>query len=280
MVKKERESVVIIFVGVLCLFMGYLINSEVTNIKSSASSNDEKEVKGVNTLMEDNTSIKLRSIIHKELSLLYSKSSYKDISNQDKLVIITETNDDTFNNINEFSVDTLRSTYAKSLFSNSKYSDEDIGASHNGVIMDGVIRWKFDSNRGMYVRNDVDVSEAGTVALYTFPVSSYMDGDRYVIVNRYLFVNSYGDSDEIDGDRVLYGSFREANRNIGTFDRGSVGIGKISKEVLGDYGLVQDFINDNYGDFWDRLDTYTYVFERDKEDEHFVLADYWVDFGK
>ena len=268
-----------IFVGVLCLFMGYAINSEVTKFKRSDSSNMESEVKDGNTLMDGNTSIELRSIIYYYLSFLYSKSSYKDISNQDRLVIVTETNGDTFNNTNEFSVDTLRSTYAKSIFSNSKYSDEDIGASHNGVIMDGVVKWKFDSSRGMYVYNGVDVSKNGTRVLYTYPVNSYMDGDRYVIVNRYLFVNSYGDGD-IEGDRVIYGSFREANRNLLTFDKGSDGIGKVSTEVLGDYGLVEDFVNDNYGEFMDRMDTYTYVFEKDKSDDHFVLSDYWVDFGK
>lgn len=279
MVRVKRDSLFMIFVGVLCLFMGYAINSEVTKFKSSDSSNMESEVKDGNTLMDGNTSIELRSIIYNYLSFLYSKSSYKDISNQDRLVIVTETNGDIFNNTNEFSVDTLRSTYAKSIFSNSKYSDEDIGASHNGVIMDGVVKWKFDSSRGMYVYNGVDVSKNGTRVLYTYPVNSYMDGDRYVIVNRYLFVNSYGDSD-IEGDRVIYGSFREANSNIGTFDRGSDGIGKVSKVVLGDYGLVEDFVNDNYEEFLDKLDTYTYVFEKDKEDGHFVLADYWVDFGK
>lgn len=279
MVRVKRDSLFMIFVGVLCLFMGYAINSEVTKFKSSDSSNMESEVKDGNTLMEGNTSIELRSIIYNYLSFLYSKSNYKDISNQDRLVIVTETNGDTFNNTNEFSVDTLRSTYAKSIFSNSKYSDEDIGASHNGVIMDGVVKWKFDSSRGMYVYNGVDVSKNGTRVLYTYPVNSYMDGDRYVIVNRYLFVNSYGDSD-IEGDRVIYGSFREANSNLLTFDRGSDGIGKVSKVVLGDYGLVQDFVNDNYEEFLDKLDTYTYVFEKDKEDGHFVLADYWVDFGK
>lgn len=277
--RVKRDSLFMIFVGVLCLFMGYAINSEVTKFKSSDSSNMESEVKDGNTLMDGNTSIELRSIIYNYLSFLYSKSNYKDISNQDRLVIVTETNGDTFNNTNEFSVDTLRSTYAKSIFSNSKYSDEDIGASHNGVIMDGVVKWKFDSSRGMYVYNGVDVSKNGTRVLYTYPVNSYMDGDRYVIVNRYLFVNSYGDSD-IEGDRVIYGSFREANSNIGTFDRGSDGIGKVSKVVLGDYGLVQDFVNDNYEEFLDKLDTYTYVFEKAKEDGHFVLADYWVDFGK
>lgn len=279
MVRVKRDSLFVIFVGVLCLFMGYAINSEVTKFKSSDSSNMESEVKDGNTLMEGNTSIELRSIIYNYLSFLYSKSNYKDISNQDRLVIVTETNGDIFNNTNEFSVDTLRSTYAKSIFSNSKYSDEDIGASHNGVIMDGVVKWKFDSSRGMYVYNGVDVSKNGTRVLYTYPVNSYMDGDRYVIVNRYLFVNSYGDSD-IEGDRVIYGSFREANRNLLTFDKGSDGIGKVSKVVLGDYGLVEDFVNDNYGEFMDRMDTYTYVFEKDKSDDHFVLSDYWVDFGK
>ena len=279
MVRVKRDSLFVIFIGVLCLFMGYAINSEVIKFKSSDSSNMESEVKDGNTLMDGNTSIELRSIIYNYLSFLYSKSNYKDISNQDRLVIVTETNGDIFNNTNEFSVDTLRSTYAKSIFSNSKYSDEDIGASHNGVIMDGVVKWKFDSSRGMYVYNGVDVSKNGTRVLYTYPVNSYMDGDRYVIVNRYLFVNSYGDSD-IEGDRVIYGSFREANSNIGTFDRGSDGIGKISTEVLGDYGLVQDFVNVNYGEFMDKMDTYTYVFEKDKSDGHFVLADYWVDFGK
>lgn len=277
--RVKRDSLFVIFIGVLCLFMGYAINSEVIKFKSSDSSNMESEVKDGNTLMDGNTSIELRSIIYNYLSFLYSKSNYKDISNQDRLVIVTETNGDIFNNTNEFSVDTLRSTYAKSIFSNSKYSDEDIGASHNGVIMDGVVKWKFDSSRGMYVYNGVDVSKNGTRVLYTYPVNSYMDGDRYVIVNRYLFVNSYGDSD-IEGDRVIYGSFREANSNIGTFDRGSDGIGKISTEVLGDYGLVQDFVNVNYGEFMDKMDTYTYVFEKDKSDGHFVLADYWVDFGK
>ena len=277
--RVKRDSLFVIFVGVLCLFMGYAINSEVTKFKSSDSSNMESEVKDGNTLMDGNTSIELRSIIYNYLSFLYSKSSYKDISNQDRLVIVTETNGDTFNNTNEFSVDTLRSTYAKSIFSNSKYSDEDIGASHNGVIMDGVVKWKFDSSRGMYVYNGADVSKNGTRVLYTYPVNSYMDGDRYVIVNRYLFVNSYGDSD-VEGDRVIYGSFREANRNLLTFDRGSDGIGKVSKVVLGDYGLVEDFVNDNYGEFMDKMDTYTYVFEKDKSDGHFVLADYWVDFGK
>lgn len=279
MVRVKRDSLFVIFVGVLCLFMGYAINSEVTKFKSSDSSNMESEVKDGNTLMDGNTSIVLRSIIYNYLSFLYSKSNYKDISNQDRLVIVTETNGDTFNNTNEFSVDTLRSTYAKSIFSNSKYSDEDIGASHNGVIMDGVVKWKFDSSRGMYVYNGVDVSKNGTRVLYTYPVNSYMDGDRYVIVNRYLFVNSYGDSD-IEGDRVIYGSFREANRNLLTFDKGSDGIGKVSKVVLGDYGLVEDFVNDNYGEFMDKMDTYTYVFEKAKEDGHFVLSDYWVDFGK
>ena len=277
--RVKRDSLFMIFVGVLCLFMGYAINSEVTKFKSSDSSNMESEVNRGNTLMDGNTSIELRSIIYNYLSFLYSKSNYKDISNQDRLVIVTETNGDTFNNTNEFSVDTLRSTYAKSIFSNSKYSDEDIGASHNGVIMDGVVKWKFDSSRGMYVYNGADVSKNGTRVLYTYPVNSYMDGDRYVIVNRYLFVNSYGDSD-IEGDRVIYGSFREANRNLLTFDRGSDGIGKVSKAVLGDYGLVEDFVNDNYGEFMDKMDTYTYVFEKAKEDGHFVLSDYWVDFGK
>lgn len=277
--RVKRDSLFMIFVGVLCLFMGYAINSEVIKFKSSDSSNMESEVKDGNTLMDGNTSIELRSIIYNYLSFLYSKSNYKDISNQDRLVIVTETNGDTFNNTNEFSVDTLRSTYAKSIFSNSKYSDEDIGASHNGVIMDGVVKWKFDSSRGMYVYNGVDVSKNGTRVLYTYPVNSYMDGDRYVIVNRYLFVNSYGDSD-IEGDRVIYGSFREANRNLLTFDKGSDGIGKVSKVVLGDYGLVEDFVNDNYGEFMDKMDTYTYVFEKAKEDGHFVLSDYWVDFGK
>ena len=57
MVRVKRDSLFVIFVGVLCLFMGYAINSEVTKFKSSDSSNMESEVKDGNTLMDGNTSI-------------------------------------------------------------------------------------------------------------------------------------------------------------------------------------------------------------------------------
>lgn len=281
-INKGMFVIIVILVALVIMFaidMLFLYKHDVMRSGDRGSNNSSVVSKGIS--FEDK--IKLDSIIgtgNSGLSFLLGKDSISNIDNNDMLYYIyREYLSDKFKtNVGvSFTRDDVKRAFDESAFSNKSYNDSDIIDRNYG---DNAIIWKYDSSSGTYSYNSLGIggSVVSTNIVYTYNIDSYVEDGKYVVVNKYLFSNSYA---EVTGNdsRVayIYGDYNSAVNGSKDYDKSASGYVTKLDSVFSSEDIDRYAIS-NYDSIKDRLDTYTYTFE--KNDGHFVLSDYSVKHSK
>lgn len=283
---RINVAIIIMLTGVLCLFAGYVMFDKMMSVRSSSGSDvSDNKLSGNkssgNSSMSFDDLMELKSIIgattydNDSLNFILSKDSLNDITNNEKLFYASYQMDDK-NRESGFSKEDLKNAYNKSALSNLEYTDDTINENGEQVYTYDNGAYKFDPRPSAekYV---------STRAVYAYDSDYYVKGNKYVVVNKYLFANSY-EFDKManlslddylkNGGTVLYGSFSKAEEGAKNLDKGYDGVGKLGYYWTDHVAILNSFAMKNYGSIKDKLDTYTFTFE--KKDGHFVLTDYSV----
>ena len=298
-VEKVNIAIIIILTGVLCLFAGYVMFTEVMKVNDNSKGNSSEKVSKSSIGLEDR--IELNNLIDNDLVALLYKEKLSDLSDLELRTITEHDNYDkiVLKNTNEngndasyiFTSDELKKAFNNSVFSELKYEDGNIGGYCAGIVDDMNI-YTYDASTKSYNANPNTGMGCNMARpyVYTYNVDSYRDGDKYVIVNKYLF-GYYDPNLEIEEAKHLFGNVNDftdytskyySNDKIDATNS-VVTLDNIGEEYL-DMGLfdssLNEFIKDykNYDSIKDKLDTYTYTFE--KKDGHFVITDFSVEHSK
>lgn len=281
-INKGMFVIIVILVALVIMFaidMLFLYKHDVMRSGDRGSNNSSVVSKGIS--FEDK--IKLDSIIgtgNSGLSFLLGKDSISNIDNNDMLYYIyREYLSDKFKtNVGvSFTRDDVKRAFDESAFSNKSYNDSDIIDRNYG---DNAIIWKYDSSSGTYSYNSLGIggSVVSTNIVYTYNIDSYVEDGKYVVVNKYLFSNSYA---EVTGNdsRVayIYGDYNSAVNGSKDYDKSASDYVTKLDSVFSSED-VDSYAISNYDSIKDKLDTYTYTFEN--RDGHFVLSDYSVKHSK
>ena len=85
-VEKVNIAIIIILTGVLCLFAGYVMFTEVMKVNDNSRDNGSEKVSKSSIGLEDKLEIdKLIGTESSNLSLMLSKDSLSDVTNYDNL---------------------------------------------------------------------------------------------------------------------------------------------------------------------------------------------------
>lgn len=277
-VEKVNIAIIIILTGVLCLFAGYVMFTEVMKVNDNSKDNSSEKVSKSSIGLEDR--IKLNSLIDNDLVALLYKEKLSDLTDLELRTIIKQNNYDKISDNSNFTSEELKKVFNNSVFSELKYEDGNIGTACSGTVSD-MDMYIYDTNTKTYSINSNIGAGGCTVArpyVYTYNVDSYRDGDKYVIVNQYLFGNP-SNVIPVEESKYLYGSVNKSNdtsNSVATLDD----IGEEDTDTTLFMGALEEFTSDykNYDSIKDKLDTYTYTFE--KKDGHFVITDFSVEHSK
>ena len=287
-INKINISIIIILVGMLCLLAGYIMFDKIMSTKNNSNVTNCGKLVSKSTIGLDDR-IKLNSLIDNDLVALLYKEKLNDLTDLELRTLtrfikykeinvnVTNANEGTHN----FTSDELKKVFNNSVFSELKYEDGNIGAYCAGVI-DDTISYDYDKGTKTYNSNSESGIGAGCNVgrpyVYTYNIDSYRDGDKYVIVNQYLFGNA-SNVIPVEESKYLYGSVNKSNgtsNSVATLD--DIGVEDTNTELF--MGALEEFTSDykNYDSIKDKLDTYTYTFE--KKDGHFVITDFSVEHSK
>lgn len=277
-VEKVNIAIIIILTGVLCLFAGYVMFTEVMKVNDNSKDNGSEKVSKSSIGLEDR--IKLNSLIDNDLVVLLYKEKLSDLTDLELRTIIKQNNYDKISDNSNFTSEELKKVFNNSVFSELKYEDGNIGTACSGTVSD-MDMYIYDTNTKTYSINSNIGAGGCTVArpyVYTYNIDSYRDGDKYVIVNQYLFGNP-SNVIPVEESKYLYGSVNKSNdtsNSVATLDD----IGEEDTDTTLFMGALEEFTSDykNYDSIKDKLDTYTYTFE--KKDGHFVITDFSVEHSK
>lgn len=277
-VEKVNIAIIIILTGVLCLFAGYVMFTEVMKVNDNSKGNSSEKVSKSSIGLEDR--IELNNLIDNDLVALLYKEKLSDLTDLELRTIIKQNNYDKISDNSNFTSEELKKVFNNSVFSELKYEDGNIGTACSGTVSD-MDMYIYDTNTKTYSINSNIGAGGCTVArpyVYTYNVDSYRDGDKYVIVNQYLFGNP-SNVIPVEESKYLYGSVNKSNdtsNSVATLDD----IGEEDTDTTLFMGALEEFTSDykNYDSIKDKLDTYTYTFE--KKDGHFVITDFSVEHSK
>ena len=288
-VEKVNIAIIIILTGVLCLFAGYVMFTEVMKVNDNSKDNGSEKVSKSSIGLEDR--IKLNSLIDNDLVALLYKEKLSDLSDLElrtlimtaerKNIYIKATNENSENASYVFTSDELKKAYNNSVFSELEYKDGNMGGYCAGIVSDLNI-YIYDSETKTYNANPNTGMGCNMARpyVYTYNIDSYRDGDKYVIVNQYLFGNP-SNVMSAEESKYLFGSVSadtdiDTSKSVATLD--NIGVEDTDTTLF--MGALEEFTSDykNYDSIKDKLDTYTYTFE--KKDGHFVITDFSVEHSK
>ena len=298
-VEKVNIAIIIILTGVLCLFAGYVMFTEVMKVNDNSKGNSSEKVSKSGFDLEDR--IELNSLIDNDLVALLYKEKLSDLSDLElrtlimaaeyENIYIKATNENSENASYVFTSDELKKAYNNSVFSELEYKDGNMGGYCAGIVSDLNI-YIYDSETKTYNANPNTGMGCNMARpyVYTYNIDSYRDGDKYVIVNKYLF-GSNNPIDKVEMNKYLFGSANDyedylngyryntkidTSKSVATLDN----IGEEDTDTVLFEAALNKFTsnNKNYDSIKDKLDTYTYTFE--KKDGHFVITDFSVEHSK
>ena len=282
-VEKVNIAIIIILTGVLCLFAGYVMFTEVMKVNDNSNSkgNSSEKVSKSSISFDDKLEIdKLIGTGYNGLSFLLSKDNINDMDNNDKLYYVyKEYLSDTYNHSEgvTFTKQDMKKAFEKSVLSELNYTDSDIEYSNYG---NSIVIWNYDNNSGTYSYNQVGLGGVvtSTNIVYTYNIDSYVKDNKYVVVNKYLFANGYSSAIGNDSNTsVLYGNYNSAVSGSNDYDKNASNyVTKLENVYSNDD--IKNYAMKNYDSIKDKLDTYTYTFE--KKDGHFVITDFSVEHSK
>lgn len=290
-VEKVNIAIIIILTGVLCLFAGYVMFTEVMKVNDNSNSKGNSSEKVSKSSISLDNRIELNNLIDNDLLILLYKEKLSDITvselrtiteyNNYSKINIKVTNENSDNVSYSFASDELKKLFNNSVFSELKYEDGNIGGVCAGVVYDNDM-YIYDASAKIYTANPNTGMGCNMVRPYvhTYNVDSYMDGDKYVIVNQYLFANP-SNVMSAEESQYLFGSVSadtdiDTSKSVATLDN----IGEDDTDTVLFEAALNKFTSDykNYDSIKDKLDTYTYTFE--KKDGHFVITDFSVEHSK
>lgn len=307
-INKGMFAIIVILVALLAMFAIDVVAIYMSDTKTLTGKTDNTlsdSSKGNSSVCKSTIGlddrIKLNSLIDNDLVALLYKEKLSDLTDLELRTLtrfikykeinvnVTNANEGTHN----FTSDELKKVFNNSVFSELKYEDGNIGTYCAGVI-DDTISYDYDKGTKTYNSNSESGIGAGCNVgrpyVYTYNVDSYMKGNKYVIVNKYLF-GYYDPNLEIEEAKHLFGNVNDftdytskyySNDKIDATNS-VVTLDNIGEEYL-DMGLLDSSLNEftkdykNYDSIKDKLDTYTYTFE--KKDGHFVITDFSVEHSK
>lgn len=288
-VEKVNIAIIIILTGVLCLFAGYVMFTEVMKVNDNSKDNGSEKVSKSSIGLEDR--IKLNNLIDNDLVALLYKEKLSDLTDLElrtlimtaeyENIYIKATNENSENASYVFTSDELKKAYNNSVFSELKYKDGNMGGYCAGIVNDLNI-YIYDSETKTYNANPNTGMGCNSARpyVYTYNIDSYRDGDKYVIVNQYLFGNP-SNVMSAEESKYLFGSVSadtdiDTSKSVATLD--NIGVEDTDTTLF--MGALEEFTSDykNYDNIKDKLDTYTYTFE--KKDGHFVITDFSVEHSK
>ena len=275
-INKGMFVIIVILVAIIIMFATNMLFLYKRDVMKNCDSNGGNVVsKGIS--FEDK--IVLDGIIgtgNSGLGFLLGKDSINNIDNNDMLYYIyREYLSDKFKMSDgvSFTKDDVKRAFKESVFSNKSYIDSDIIDRKYG---DNANIWKYDSSSGTYSYNSLGIGGivVSTNIVYTYNVDSYVEDGKYVVVNKYLFSNSYAEVTGNDSSKVyIYGDYNSAVKG-GCMDCDSLGSYLTELDSVFSSEDIDRYAISNYDSIKDKLDTYTYTFEN--KDGHFVLSDYSV----
>ena len=290
-VNKGMFAIIVILVALLVMFAIDLVviyRSDIKDLANKAKNNSSEKVSNSSISLDNR--IELNNLIDNDLVVLLYKEKLSDLTD---LELRTITRFIKYKEIDKMGLtrDNLKKVFDNSVFSELKYEDGNIGGYCAGIV-DDINMYTYDASTKTYNANP-NVGMGCNMAnpyIYTYNVDSYMDGDKYVIVNKYLF-GSNNPNNKIEEGKYLFGAVNDYedylngyryNTTIDT-SKSIVTLDNIGEEYV-DMSLFASSLNiftkdvKNYDSIKDKLDTYTYTFE--KKDGHFVITDFSVEHSK
>ena len=295
-INKGMFAIIVILVALLAMFAIDVVaiymsdtktlTSKINNTLSDASKNNSNDKKCNSSISLDNK-IELNNLIDNDLVVLLYKEKLSDLTDLELRTIATIHNNIDIKVTNEnsddvsysFASDELKKAFNNSVFSELKYEDGNIGGYCAGIVSDINI-YLYDNSTKIYTANPNTGMGCNSARpyVYTYNVDSYKTGDKYVIVNQYLFGNA-SNIVPVEESKYLFGSVSkgtDTSKSVATLD--NIGEEDTSTTLFMD--ALEKFTSDykNYDNIKDKLDTYTYTFE--KKDGHFVITDFSVEHSK
>ena len=291
-VNKALIVIIILLIIILCVLVGYVMVNDVMKInnKDSKDKNDINNSKYNIVYKNDDVisiedKLELDKIIGTQgldgLLILLDKDNLNELSNREIIsYVYWEYIFDAKNIKDEISQEEVKNAFDKSALSDLSYEDGDmyyLTSYKDDVIM------KYDADSKKYITPDIYASlsneTAGeTMIAYTYNIDSYVKDNKYVIKNKYLFVNLFNLGGGTKTSTYVYGNYKNAKNDI---ENGEVNatnyVHKFDVNFI-DFKEMEPYALKNYDSIKDKLDTYTYTFE--KKDGHFVLTDFNVDHSK
>ena len=294
-INKGMFAIIVILVALLVMFaidVVAIYMSDTKTLTSKINNTLSDTSKGNSSAISSSDLMEIKSIIgagtfdRSSLNFLLDKSSINDITNDEKLFYVSNGIDtDNYKYGDTLSKEEFKKLYNNSVFSNLEYTDDDI--KENGVTV-----FSYDKNSGVYKFEPDYTDNYGTIytrAVYTYDVDNYIKGDKYIVSFKYLFANDYDfekgttgitlDEYLHNGGTIFYGSYSDAKNGANDKDNSAVNsVGKLGYYWENSSPFLNNYAMKNYSDIKDKLDTYTYTFE--KKDGHFVITDFSVEHSK
>ena len=294
-INKGMFAIIVILVALLAMFAIDVVAIYMSDTKTLTGKTDNTlsdTSKGNSSAISSSDLMEIKSIIgagtfdRYSLNFLLDKSSINDITNDEKLFYVSNGIDtDNYKYGETLSKEEFKKLYNNSVFSNLEYTDDDI--KENGVTV-----FSYDKSSGVYKFEPDYTDNYGTIytrAVYTYDVDNYIKGDKYIVSFKYLFANDYDfekgttgitlDEYLHNGGTILYGSYSDAKNGANDKDKSAVNsVGRLGSYWESSSPFLNSYAMKNYSDIKDKLDTYTYTFE--KKDGHFVITDFSVEHSK
>ncbi len=278
-VNKGMFAIIVILVALLVMFAIDLVviyRSDIKDLANKAKNNSSEKVSNSSISLDNR--IELNNLIDNDLVVLLYKEKLSDLTD---LELRTITRFNNYEEIDKMGLtrDNLKKVFDNSVFSELKYEDGNIGGYCAGIVSDTNIYTYDASTKSYNVNPNAGMGcNSARPYVYTYNVDSYMDGDKYVIVNQYLFGNA-SNIIPVEESKYLFGSVSKDNdtsKSVAILDN----IGEEDTNTALFMGALEKFTSDykNYDSIKDKLDTYTYTFE--KKDGRFVITDFSVEHSK
>ena len=213
------------------------------------------------------TQDELTNIIENELYVFYGKTSLNDITNQDKLSLAVRLMVEKNNAIiQSFTSSELEDSFNSTVISNLGINHENI-VPIKSVTQDGNLGFGYTYENGVYRDRVSTNSGTSSVPVVANKVVSFSENDgRYTLSIKYLWA-SFGEY--IMGDNSLYGKYTDSINHQNS-------IGELPEGLLvGSYENLQNWGNENFSSFEDKLEKYNFVFI--KENGKINLINFYVD---
>ncbi len=290
-VNKGMFAIIVILVALLVMFAIDLVviyRSDIKDLANKAKNNSSEKVSNSSISLDNR--IELNNLIDNDLVVLLYKEKLSDLTD---LELRTITRFNNYEEIDKMGLtrDNLKKVFDNSVFSELKYEDGNIGGYCAGIVSDTNIYTYDASTKSYNVNPNAGMGcNSARPYVYTYNVDSYMDGDKYVIVNKYLFGQNNPNL-EIEEAKYLFGNVNDFTEYSSKYydnnkidaSKSVVTLDNIGEQYL-DTSLFDSSLNiftkdvNNYDSIKDKLDTYTYTFE--KKDGHFVITDFSVEHSK